>query len=140
LTPGLPKERRDIFRRAWLVRLMALVFALQTMGLFLAPARPALTAQVDMAQVDVAQVDVAEMAMPDCPHHSKQGKGHEHGTSDSCPMCQTLGCALAGAPLPDLVARADQRLIGLLAVPAPQLSPRAPPLQTPPPRGPPVLV
>jgi hypothetical protein len=47
--------------------------------------------------------------------------------------------ALAGAPLPDLAARANQRLIGLLALPAPQLSPRAPPLQTPPPRGPPVL-
>jgi hypothetical protein len=130
LTPGLAKDRRDIFRRAWLVRLMALVFALQTVGLFLAPARPALTAEVDMA----------EMAMPDCPHHSKQGKGRDHGTSDSCPMCQTLGCALAGAPLPDLAARANQRLIGLLALPAPQLSPRAPRLQTPPPRGPPVLV
>jgi hypothetical protein len=130
LTRRLAKDRRDIFRRTWLVRLMALVFALQTVGLFLAPARPALTAEVDMA----------EMAMPDCPHHGKQGKGHEHGTSDSCPMCQTLGCALAGAPLPDLVARANQRLIGLLALPAPQLSPRSPPLQTPPPRGPPVLV
>jgi hypothetical protein len=135
LTPGLAKDRRDIFRRAWLVRLMALVFALQTVGLFLAPARLALT-----AQVDVAEVDTAEMAMPDCPHHSKQGKGHEHGTSDSCPMCQTLGCALAGASLPELIARANQRLIGLLAPPAPQLSPRAPPLQSPPPRGPPVLV
>jgi hypothetical protein len=130
LTPGLVKDRRDIFRRAWLVRLMALVFALQTVGLFLTPARPALTAEAGMA----------EMAMPDCPRHSKQGKGDEHGTSDSCPMCQMLGCALAGAPLPDLIARANQRLIGLLAPPAPQLSPRAPPLQSPPPRGPPVLV
>jgi hypothetical protein len=130
LTQGLAKDRRDIFRRAWLVRLMALVFALQSFGLFLAPARTALAAGADMA----------EMAMPDCPHHDKQGKSHDHGSSDSCPMCQTLGCALAGAPLPDLVARANQRLIGLLALPAPQLSPRAPPLQSPPPRGPPVFV
>jgi hypothetical protein len=130
LTRGLAKNRRDTFRRAWLVRLMALVFALQSVCLFLSPARPALAAEADMAA----------MAMPDCPHHNKQGKGDHHGASDSCPMCQTLGCALAGAPLSGLVARANERLIGLLALPAPRSSPRAPPRQSPPPRGPPVLV
>jgi hypothetical protein len=132
LTQGLAKDRRDNFRRAWLVRAMALVFALQSVGLFLVPTRPASA----MAE----QPAMAAMAMPDCPHHKQQGKDHDQGSSDSCPMCQTLGCALAGAPLPGLVARVNERLIGLLALPAPQLSPRAPPLQSPPPRGPPVLV
>jgi hypothetical protein len=130
LTRGLATNKRDNFRRAWLVRLMAFVFALQSVGLFLAPARTAPAAEAGMA----------EMAMPDCPHHNQQGKGHDHGSSDSCPLCQNLGCALAGVPSPDLVARANQRLIGVLALPAAQLSPRAPPLQSPPPRGPPVLV
>jgi hypothetical protein len=109
---------------------MAFVFALQSVGLFLTPARTALAAEAGMA----------EMAMPDCPHHNQQGKGHDHGSSDSCPLCQKLGCALAGVPLPDSIARANERLIGVLALPAAQLSPRAPPLQSPPPRGPPVLV
>jgi hypothetical protein len=118
------------FWRAWLVRLTALVFVLQVVGLFAAPARPA------PAGAD----SVAEMGMPDCPHHSAHGKGHDNGAPDSCPMCQTLGFALAGASLPSLVTRANERLIGLLAVPAPQAAPRAPPLQSPPPRGPPVLV
>lgn len=130
MTRRLAKNKRETFRRAWLVRLIALVFALQSIGLFLTPARTAIAAEVEMAG----------MAMPDCPHHDKQGKSHDHGSSESCPMCQTLGCALAGAPLPDLVARANQRLIGLLALPSPQLSPRAPPLQSPPPRGPPDFV
>ena len=55
-------------------------------------------------------------------------------------MCQMLGCALAGAPLPALVARANERLFVLLPLPARRVPPRAPPLQTPPARGPPVLV
>jgi hypothetical protein len=87
-----------------------------------------------------AVADDAAMAMPDCPHHKSQGGGHDHGSSDSCPMCQMLGCALAGAPLPALVARANERLYVLLPLPARHVPPRAPPLQTPPARGPPVLV
>jgi hypothetical protein len=130
LTRRLTRDKSGDFWRAWLVRLTALVFVLQSVGLFAAPARP--TQVVTLA---TAQADAPAMEMPDCPHHKKQGHGHEQGKSESCPMCQTLGAALPG-----IVKRPGERLIGLLAIPAPQLAPRAPPLQSPPPRGPPVLV
>jgi hypothetical protein len=113
---------------------VALAFVLQSIGLFMAPARPA------SAHEGMAMADASAMAMPDCPHHKSQGEGHRHGSSNSCPMCQMLGSALAGAPLPALVARANERLYVLLPVPARHVPPRAPPLQTPPARGPPVLV
>jgi hypothetical protein len=79
--------------------------------------------------------------MIDCPHHRAHGKdpGHSHG-SDGCPMCQTLGCALAGAPLVGLVARSNEILIGLLSAPAPSMPPRAPPREDSRPRGPPLPV
>jgi hypothetical protein len=130
----LTKNTRDHHGRAWLARLMAFVFVLQSIGLFLAPARPA------SAEMGAEMAGASAMAMPDCPHHHAQGKGGGHGSSDSCPMCQMLGCALAGAPLPALVAGVNERLLVILSIPATSLSPRAPPLQSPPPRGPPILV
>jgi hypothetical protein len=135
LAGGLTKVGRENSWRTWLVRLTALVFVLQSVGLFAAPslAAPGVTFLA-------GQADAPGMAMPDCPHHKMPGHRHDHDSSGACPMCQTLGFALADAPPPGLVARANQRLIGLLSVPAPQLPPRAPPLQSPPPRGPPVLV
>ena len=122
-------EWRDWRWRAWTARLVALVFVLQSVGLFLSPSRLAAGASA--------------MAMADCPHHHPQGH-HHHGqgddSSDSCPMCQSLGCVLASAAPPAFVLRVEERLIVVLALPAPQWSPRAAPLQTPPARGPPSLV
>ena len=126
-----PEDKRGDFWRTWVVRLTAFVFILQSVGLFAAPARAGRLPEA---------AAVAEMAMPDCPHHKSHGKGHGQGSPDSCPMCQALGFALAGAPLPRFVEGFDRRLIGPLAAPGPRLPPRPPTLQSPPPRGPPALV
>jgi hypothetical protein len=131
LTRGQAQAKQDLFWRAWLARLTALVFVLQSVGLFMAPAR-----------VAPAAAEAGQLAMAwtvDCAHHHSQGEAPDHARSHACPMCQTLGCALAGAALPAQVGSAGARLIGLLAIPAPRLPPPAPPLQTPPARGPPVL-
>ncbi len=125
-------EQREWRWRAWTARLVALVFVLQSVGLFLAPGRPA-----------AFPAGASAMAMADCPHHHPGGH-HHHGqgddSSDSCPMCQSLGCALASAATPAFVLRVEERLIVLVALPAPQWSPRTAPLPTPPARGPPSLV
>ena len=129
---GLAQEKQDLFWRSWLARLTALVFILQSVGLFMAPER--------VAPAAAATAQPAVNLTVDCAHHHSQGKAPDHARSHACPMCQTLGCALAGASLPAQVGRAGARLIGLLAIPASHLPPPAPSLQTPPARGPPVLV
>jgi hypothetical protein len=138
LARGATKRGREIQWRGWLARLTALVFALQAVGLFLgpAPSAPGAASKSSMSAMSA----MADMASPPCPHHSSSHKGHDHGSSDSCPMCQSLGCALAAALPPILVVRADERLIGLLAVPAQHAPPPAWPWRSPPARGPPVIV
>jgi hypothetical protein len=133
LARGLNDTTRKHFQRAWLARLMALVFALQTVGLFLPPAGAA-PAAAGMAA-----------AIADCPHHRPSGHvpgqhDHENSQSDSCPMCQSLGCALAGAAPPVLTLALADRLIGPMVAKTTRGAPSAPPLQSPPPRGPPVFV
>jgi hypothetical protein len=131
-------ERREIFWRAWLARLTALAFVVQSVGLFLAPAQPAMAASQGHVHA-YSDAHVAVMAMAsDCPHHLPQKGGH--GSSDSCPMCQSLGFALSGAILPDFTFRRDERLIGLLAIPPRHAAPDSPDLLPPPARGPPSLV
>ncbi|MCI4677292.1 hypothetical protein K9U39_19430 [Rhodoblastus acidophilus] len=124
---ALAESRSGNFWRAWLARLAALAFLVQGFGLFAAAPRPA---------GDVAAVGAAA---PGCFHHQTPGDGHAHGSSDFCPMCQALGCALPGAPPPVVVVRADELAIDEISLPAPRLPPRAPPLNKPRARGPPIL-
>ncbi|HUO53516.1 MAG TPA: DUF2946 family protein [Rhodoblastus sp.] len=121
--------------RAWLARLTALAFLLQGFGLFATHHAPSSLGRSGAA----AQIAASA---PNCPHEGPQGDGpgHHHDSGGGCPICQALGCALPGAPLPALLAQPDERLIGLLVPPAPRLPLRAPLRHTPPARGPPVFV
>jgi hypothetical protein len=144
VTPVRSTTRRDIFWRAWLARLTALAFIVQSIGLFMAPAHPA---------PHHAQAHDAMVMAPDCPHHHGQqdvqggdgqgDKGHGdkgHGSSDSCPMCQSLGCALGGAILPVLAFGRDERPIGQRVIPSRHVTPDSLVLLPPPARGPPTLI
>jgi hypothetical protein len=126
------------FWRTWLVRLTALVFALHSVSVFAPPARLALSPTTILAQPQASHVDmVSHVDMPDCPDHKKPCHKHEHDSSNSCPMCRTLGCALAGAALDDFIAGVHRRLIGRLVIASPTARPPEVRLQSPPPRGPP---
>jgi hypothetical protein len=127
--PG--KSGRDVFWRAWLARLAALVFLLQGFGLFASAPRPLATGDAFAA--------AQEIAAPGC-FHQPRGDGHAQGAPKSCPMCQALGNALPGAPPPVIVARAAVRVILLVSPAAQRLPPPSQPLNTPPARGPPILV
>ncbi|WP_298358758.1 hypothetical protein, partial [Rhodoblastus sp.] len=92
-----------------MARLAALVFLLQGFGLFAAAPRA-------MATGD-AFVAASSIAAPGCAHQTPSD-GHAHGAPDSCPMCQALGCALAGARPPVVVARGAARVILLVSLAA----------------------
>jgi hypothetical protein len=125
------KDGRGGLWRAWVARLVALVFMFQGASLFAAP--PACPMAMGGAVAD------AHAGEPHT-HFHRHGDNQKHNSCDACPMCQALGCALPGAPPPIIVVRAAARVI-LLASPAAQrLPPRSQPLSTPPARGPPVLV
>ena len=125
----LGEDRREGVWRAWVARLVALAFLLQAVGSFAAP-----PCHMTMGRA-VAKADHG--ATP--PHRrANRSGGHTDRGSDSCPMCQALGCALAGARPPVVVARAAARVILLVSPAARSLPPRSRPLSTPPARGPPV--
>jgi hypothetical protein len=116
--------------RRFVVRLTACVFLFQAVGLFAVPPHA--------RQTDVA--GAAMQSMPDCPHHPRQQNQHDGNDDSACPMCQTLGCALAGAAVPALEDGASERLIGRLRIEASAPSRAAPRIQSAQPRGPPALV
>lgn len=62
-----------------------------------------------------------------------------HHDSGACPMCQLIGCSLAGAPAPAPLLRLEQRLAFALPLPLGETAPRAPPRIAAKPRGPPAL-
>ncbi|WP_298358755.1 hypothetical protein, partial [Rhodoblastus sp.] len=106
---GLREDRREGVWRAWFAGLVALVFLLQAVGSFAAP-----PCHMAMGRA-VAKVDHG--ATP--PHRRpNRADGHAHGAPDSCPMCQALGCALAGARPPVVVARGAARVILLVSLAA----------------------
>lgn len=117
-----PKRSENVWR-ALVARLVALAFALQAIGLFAAPPRPQVEAPALVA-----------MAAGHCPHHAP----HSTDDGESCPMCQALGCALAGAPPPlaALVFRAAE--IGALAPPVARPAPKTAPRRALFARGPPL--
>ncbi len=80
-------------------------------------------------------------AMVNCPLHKTGGKtpGH-HDDSGGCPMCQTLGFVLAGAPVIALAALSSERLLGILAIPIQAFPRREKTRYAAHPRGPPALV
>jgi hypothetical protein len=80
-------------------------------------------------------------AMVNCPLHKTGGKTPVHsGDSGGCPLCQTLGFALAGAPVIALMALSCERLLGILAIPRQAFPPREKTRYAAHPRGPPTLV
>jgi hypothetical protein len=64
---------------------------------------------------------------------------HRHDPA-ACPMCQTLGCGLAGAQAIDLDTLYRERLLGILSIPALGIPPRQRARYAAHPRGPPLLV
>jgi hypothetical protein len=80
-------------------------------------------------------------AMVNCPLHNTGGKAPIHrDDSGGCPMCQTLGFALAGAPAIALAPLSSERLLGILAIPVAEFPPREKTRYAAHPRGPPALV
>lgn len=144
---GSNSQGRRTDWRALVARAILLVFLAQCFGLFATSPRNAAEGSASsLISATDAEGMVAE-GMVDCPHHRAGGKARDSGKapgssheSGGCPMCQMLGCALAGAPAAGLVVRSNERLIGLLSAPAPAMPPRAPPREDSRPRGPPVLV
>lgn len=125
LSARQPGRSEDLWR-ALVVRLIALVFALQAIGLFAAAPRPHVEGPALAAMA----------AAPHCPHHAPS-PAHD-GKSDACPMCQALGCALAGAPPPVAVAHFRSAHIGALAAPVAQPAPKTAPRRNALARGPPL--
>ena len=115
--------------RRFVVRLTACVFLVQAVGLFAVPPH---------ARQTVAGV-AAMQSMPDCPQHPHRQNNRDGQGDQACPMCQTLGCALAGAALPATEFGASERLIGKLRIEASAPSRAASRLQSAQPRGPPAL-
>ncbi len=80
-------------------------------------------------------------AMVNCPLHKSGGKAPGHrDDSGGCPMCQTLGFALPGAPAIALAPLPSERLLGILAIPLQPFPPREKTRYAAHPRGPPILV
>ena len=80
-------------------------------------------------------------AMVNCPLHKPGGKAPVHrDDSGGCPMCQTLGFALPGAPVIALAPLSCERLLGILAIPIQAFPPREKTRYAADPRGPPALV
>jgi hypothetical protein len=80
-------------------------------------------------------------AMVNCPLHKSGGKAPDHrDDSGGCPMCQTLGFALTGAPVIALAPPSSERLLGILAIPIQAFPPREKTRYAAHPRGPPALV
>lgn len=128
MTDRRPKQSENI-GRALVARLIALAFLLQAIGLFAAPA-PARSAASSRSAV------VAMAAAPHCPHHAPSQ--NDGGKSDACPMCQALGCALAGAAAPAPVHSFRMAEIGALAPPISQPAPKMAPRLIVSARGPPL--
>jgi hypothetical protein len=128
--------------RRYVVRAVLLVFLVQCFGAFATSPRNVLNISNVSEDPTLSRLGAIHAdAMIDCPHHKADGEGSGHShQSDGCPMCQMLGCALAGAPPVSLIARSNERLVGLLSTPAPSMPPRAPPLEDARPRGPPVRI
>jgi|GEM_PF-5823345 len=79
--------------------------------------------------------------MVNCPLHTPGGKAPVHrDDSGGCPMCQTLGFALPGAPVIALAPLSCERLLGILAIPIQAFPPREKTRYAADPRGPPALV
>jgi hypothetical protein len=123
-------KRMGSWRRL-VVCLAAFAFACQVIGLFAAAPR-AVTAGPSVERA-------AAIAMADCPHHHGKGPAH-HDDAGGCPMCQAIGCALAGAPAIDMVALPDERLIGILSVSVAIFPSREKLSLAANPRGPPALL
>jgi hypothetical protein len=114
--------------RLWAVRLVLCAFVLQSVGLF------AVSSSKSAGPVAAA----ATMGVPNCLHHGASRQDQQKPAQDEgCPVCQTIGCALAGAPIVALTALPGEKLIGLLAAAQPEAPPAAPPRQDARPRGPP---
>jgi hypothetical protein len=111
------------------VCLAALAFILQGLSLF--AQRPAA----------LGATPSVHQAMVNCPLHKAGGKAPVHrDDSGGCPMCQTLGFALPGAPGIALVPLSSERLLGILAIPVHAFPPREKTRYAAHPRGPPILV
>jgi hypothetical protein len=116
------------------VFLVAFAFVLQGLGLFAQGARAFSPARL------VATSSTLE-AMAICLHRDAGGETPVHrDDSGGCPICQTLGCALAGAPMLDLDALCCERLLGILSIPALDIPERQRARYAAHPRGPPSLV
>jgi hypothetical protein len=131
-------EQTGFWRRC-VVGLAALALVLQGLSLFvssaqLSPAEAAFEVLAGLPGVSIATPIL-------CLNVDGDGKTpvHRHDTS-SCPMCQLVGASLAGAPDAPGVMVPATRLLGVLAIAAPESAPRAPPHFAANPRGPPVTV
>jgi hypothetical protein len=119
-----------VWKRA-VVFLAAFAFLLQGLGLF-----------AQSARATAGETSSIQEAMADCPHHQHtSGKAPvQRDDSGGCPMCQALGCALAGAQALDLDTLCCERLLGILSIPATEIPERQRARYAAHPRGPPLLV
>ena len=120
--------------KRFVVCLAALALILQGLSLFAqSPAALGPGSAVAMASV--------HQAMVNCPLNKTGGKAPVHrDDSGGCPMCQTLGFALPGAPVIALAPLSCERLLGILAIPIQAFPPREKTRYAADPRGPPALV
>jgi hypothetical protein len=144
VTDLLSKEGRSV-RGAARIRPIEswrrLVVCLAVMALFLQGLSLFAQSSAALGAGSVAATPSVHQAMVNCPLHKSGGKSPVHrDDSGGCPMCQTLGFALPGAPVIALAPLPGERLLGILAIPVHAFPPREKARYAAHPRGPPILV